>query len=490
VKSEERRAGPVVEFLGRVDVERIVSEACRVLEETGVLIENTDAETILREGGARQAGDRFAIPEALVRRAIETAPTRVVLYDRDGEPAMDLGESRIHFDPGSAAVSVLDPATGRKRGARTSDLVSLSRLVDALPNYAAQSTALVSSDVPAEIGDRYRLYIALANGRKPIVTGTFRKDGFAPMRAMLAAVRGSETALAEKPLAIFDACVSPPLKWSDLTCQSLVDSARAMIPAEVIPMPLTGATSPVTLRATVVQHVAENLSGLVIHQLANPGAPFIFGGACAAFDMRSGTTPMGAMETMMLGSAYAQAGRALGLPTHGYFVVSDAKTVDYQAGLESGMGALIGAMSGINVISGPGMLDFLLTQSLEKIVLDHEACGLALRAVRGIEDRGDDAVALIGEVVRRGEFLSHEHTRSNWRRELSMVSRLVDRGSYGDWESAGAKPAAERAADEVERILAKSDDARLDEERHSRIAEVMKGEARRAGLAALPSDGN
>jgi trimethylamine---corrinoid protein Co-methyltransferase len=478
---------PMLQFLAPEDVERIVAEACAVLERTGVLVANQQGRALLCEAGASVVGERLTIPEPLIRKSIETAPSRVVVYDRDGAPAMDLGESRVHFDPGSAAVSVLDHGAQQKRAATSTDLVRLARLVDRLPNYAAQSTALVPSDVPAAIGDRYRLYVALANCRKPIVTGTFAKSGFAPMRAMLAAIRGSEAALAEKPLAIFDACVSPPLEWSDLTCQSLIDSARAKIPAEVIPMPLTGATSPVTLRSTVVQHCAEGLSGLVIQQLALPGAPFVFGGACSAFDMRAGSTPMGAIETMMLASAYAQVGRHLGLPTHGYFVVSDAKLVDYQAGLESGVGALIGAMAGINVISGAGMLDFLLTQSLEKIVLDHEACGIALRALRGIEQKEEDAVSLIAEVVERGEFLSHAHTRANWRSEVPLASRLIDRASFGDWAAQGAPSAEARAADEVERILAQSDDAPLDDDRSAQLREIMITEARANGLDALPS---
>jgi len=337
--------------------------------------------------------------------------------------------------------------------ATTRDVIDLVRLVDQLPNFASQSTALVPRDVPAEIADRYRLYLALRYGKKPIVTGTFRKDGFAPMHAMLAAVRGSQSELEGKPLAIFDCCVSPPLKWSDLTCQALIDCARAGIPAEVIPMPMTGATSPVTLRHTLVQHCAENLSGLAILQIARPGAPFVFGGAPTAFDMHHGTTPVGAMETMMLASGYAQIGRHLGLPTHGYLCVSDAKSNDYQAGLESGIGAIVGALAGINMISGAGMLDFLLTQSLEKLILDHEACGMALRMLRGIEDDSSDAVGLISDLVRLPEFLSHEHTIEHWRRELSLASAVIDRGCYADWEAGGAKTAEKRAAAEVQRLL-------------------------------------
>jgi trimethylamine--corrinoid protein Co-methyltransferase len=477
---------PRIEFLAPDDVERIVGEACRVLETTGILVENDDAARVLLDGGATKSGERIAIAERLVHDAIASAPSRVVLYDRDGNVSLDLGESRVHFDPGSAAINVLDRVTRRRREALTGDVVRLARLVDALPNYAAQSTALVASDVPADAGDRYRIYLALRHGRKPIITGTFRKDGFAPMAAMLSAVRGGSRKLAEKPLATFDCCVSPPLKWSDLTCQALVDCARAGIPAEVIPMPLTGATSPVTLRETIVQHCAENLSGLVIHQLAQPGAPFVFGGAPAAFDMRRGSTPMGAIETMMLGAGYAQVGRHLGIPTHGYFCVSDAKTADYQAGLESGVGAILGALSGVNMISGPGMLDYLLTQSLEKIVLDHEACGMALRAVRGVEAGGGDAMTLIADVVRLGEFLSHDHTRKNWRRELSQVGKVIDRESYGDWEGAGGRSADERAAEEVERILAKPAVTPLPEDVDAEITAIMRAEAAKFAMSELP----
>jgi trimethylamine---corrinoid protein Co-methyltransferase len=478
---------PRLELLDTPAVERIVGEACRVLEKVGISVENEEATEICLAGGAIRAGERVLIPERLVRASLESAPSRFVVGDRAGEPVLALGDGAVHFDPGSAAVSLLDPTTRRKREATSTDLARLARLVDRLPGYAAQSTALVPADVPAAIGDRHRLFLALRHCRKPIITGTFRADGFAPMHAMLVAVRGSEAALGAMPLAIFDCCVSPPLMWSDLTARALVDCARTGVPAQVIPMPLTGATAPVTLRETVVQHTAENLSGLVLHQLAGPGAPFVFGGACSSFDMRHGTTPMGSMETMMLASAYAQVGRWLGLPTHGYLVVSDAKTADYQAGMESGLGALVAALSGIDVVSGAGMLDFLLTQSLEKILLDHEACSYALRAVRGLEPGSGETVELIAELVERGEFLSHPHTRANWRRELSQVSPLVDRGSHGDWEAAGAMDAAERAAAEVERLLGRPDGEGLPDDVAAELDAIMAHEAKAAGLDVLPT---
>lgn len=465
-----------LELLAAYDVERIVADAIRVLERTGVAVENDDARALLADAGAHESDGRFRIPEPLVRSALATVPDHVLLYDRAGDPCVDLGGLQVHFDPGSAAINLLDSTSGRRREVTTADAIDLVRLVDRLPNYAAQSTAVVPRDVAPEIADRLRLYLCLRHGRKPVVTGTFRKDGFAPMRAMLAAVRGGEKALARKPLAVFDCCVSPPLKWTDLCAQALVDCARSGVPAEVIPMPMTGATSPVTLHHTIVQHCAENLSGLVIHQLAAPGAPFVFGGAPTSVDMRTGTTPMGAMETSLLAAAYAQVGRHLGIPTHAYLCVSDAKVNDYQAGLESGMGALLGALAGVNMISGAGMLDFLLTQSLEKLVLDHEACAMALRAVRGVEADPADAAALIAEVVTVPEFFSHEHTRRNWRRELSLPSDVIDRGGYSEWMSSGAKTAAQRASEEVQRLL-REPEPPLDANVAAVLDEIMQREA-------------
>ena len=133
-----------------------------------------------------------------------------------------------------------------------------------------------------------------------------------------------------------------------------------------------------------MQHAAECLSGIVIHQLAQPGAPIVWGGAPAIFDMRSGVTPMGAIETAMIDVCYAQVGKALGLPTHTYLGASDAKLVDAQAGMESGMSALMGGLAGINMISGAGMLDFLACFSVEKLVIDAEAIAMTKRLLRGV----------------------------------------------------------------------------------------------------------
>lgn len=58
----------------------------------------------------------------------------------------------------------------------------------------------------------------------------------------------------------------------------------------------------------------------------------IWGGALAIFDLRYGTTLLGAIITAMIDVATAQIGKALGIPTHTYLCASDAKLVDAHAG--------------------------------------------------------------------------------------------------------------------------------------------------------------
>jgi len=481
---------PRIELLSRPFMDKIVGEAMALLERHGVFVENQEALRLLREAEMPidEASRRVRIKPGLVDDALSAAPSVIKLYDRSGKQRFIVGRDQVHFDPGSAATRLLDHDMLAERKAGSEDLVRWTRLVEALPNFHFQSTGLISTDVPAEIADCYRLFIGLQYCSKPVVTGTFRVEGFKPMLDMLTAVRGSAEKLAAKPLAIFDACPSPPLKWSNLTAQSLIDCARAGVPSELISMGMTGATSPVTIAGTLVQHVAENLSGLVIAQLARRGAAVIFGGSPSSFDMRRGTTPMGAIETMMIDAAYAQIGKHLGLPTHAYMALSDAKINDSQAGLETGMGAVLAALAGVNVVSGPGMLDFESSQSLEKLVIDNEICGMAYRLVEGISQRDEPlALSLFEGLGEDKQFLTLSHTR-RWYRQEHFFPRVSDRETYDSWVALGRKSMAERAADEVARLL-QAGPALPRREVIKDLQGIMAREADKAGLAALPDLG-
>ncbi len=480
---------PTLRMLNESLVEQIIAEGMALLREPGVRVHNEEARRLLAEAGAEVDQARLVarIPERVVLQALETTAHEFDLFSLDGQPVVHYGGDQVHFDPGSAALAILDPGTNRQRVPTTADFVRLVKLVEQLPQIDAQSTAMICGDVVAEIGDLYRLYLALNYIRKPIVTGAFRTDTWWVMKEMLTAVAGGEAALAARPIAVFDVCPSPPLLWSDLTCQNLIDCARAGIPAELVSMPLAGATAPVTLAAAVVQHTAECLSGIVIGQLARPGAKVVWGGSPAAFDMREGTTPMGDVATWMIDCAYAQVGKRLGLPTHAYLGMSDAKILDAQCGLESAGGTLLGALAGVNMISGAGMLDFESCQSLEKLVIDAEIIGMAKRLVRGIEPRDEPiALSLFAKLGHRADYLAEPHTLKWFSRELYLPSPVIDRATTDGWLRKGATTAAERAAERVQSLVASYRPAPVSRELRAELREIATGAARQFGMAELP----
>jgi trimethylamine--corrinoid protein Co-methyltransferase len=196
---------------------------------------------------------------------------------------------------------------------------------------------------------------------------------------------------------------------------------------------------------------------------------------------------MGAVETMMIDGAYAEIGKHLGLPTHAYMALSDSKLVDYQAGMESAMGATVAALSGVNNVSGPGMLDFESCQSLEKLVLDHEIVGMALRLTGGIELRDDPiALSLIEKALEKKEFLSLPHTAKWYRAEAYFPNEVIDRSTLEEWESGGALEAAVRASSRVEKLLEDHEPEPLDGAVRAHLKELMERDAKRYGMDELP----
>jgi trimethylamine--corrinoid protein Co-methyltransferase len=474
---------PKLELLDKPLIERILDEAFQLIEDPGVRVAPY-VEELLRAAGITVRDGVAHIPEALARRLLDLAPRGFCLYDRLSKPAVHYGGDNVHFDPGSSCLNILDSDTQQPRPAMAVDLARLAQVTEMLPQFAAQSTAMVCNDVPPEIGDWYRLLLVLWYSEKPIVTGAFSASSLHTLIDLLAIESGGHENLRNRPRAVFDVCPSPPLNWSEFASQNLVDLARAGVPTEIVSMPLAGATAPVTLAGSVVQHAAECISGITIHQLAQPGAPIVWGGAPAIFDMRSGKTPMGAIETAMLDLACSQVGKHLGLPTHAYLVAGDGRVIDAQVEMESGMSTMLGALAGINMISGAGMLDFLACHSIEKLVIDAEAIASAQRLVEGIQPRGVSlAVDMFAQTGLQGDFLKLKETRALFRKEQHFPSTVIDRGV----------PSMEGSPGILQRACRRVDELVASYQRHPLPADVeqeLRGFAQRegqpAGLEGLP----
>jgi trimethylamine--corrinoid protein Co-methyltransferase len=480
---------PKMELLTQGLIDRILDEAFQLMLKPGIKVQSEEARSLLAAAGAQvdANSDIVRIPEMVARKALETVPHSFNLFNRDGNFKIFFGGDSVHFDPGSSGVHVLDPDTLEHKPSYAADLARLVKVTEMLPQYDAQSTAVVCNEIPKAVGDLYRLYVVLLFSNKPIVTGSFSIKTLQSMIDMLTIFAGSSSALADKPQAVFDVCPSPPLIWSEFGSQNLIELARAGVPAQMVSMPLAGAAAPVTLLGSVVQHAAECISGITIHQLAKAGSPIVWGGAPAIFDMRRGTTPMGAVETAMIDASYAQVGKSLGLPTHTYLGASDGKLVDAQAGMESGITAIIGALAGINMISGAGMLDFLACQSAEKLVVDAEGIGMAKRLLAGMQVRTETlATALFEGINFKGDFLKQRLTRELFPLEQYLPSAVIDRDSIRGWQASGSKDTFARAKDRTEQLLKDYQPPAMDENKKKELQSMVEKLASEAGMDHLP----
>src|SRR3989304_1444738 len=233
---------PKLSLLNDDLISRILSEAYQLMIKPGIKVQNAEVRQLLAEAGSHVDEETMVvrIPEQIVRKALETVPREFFLFDYDGNPKVQYGGDAVQFDPGSSGLTILDPITLEHKTAETADLSRIIKVAESLPQYDAQSTAIVCHDVPKELHDLYRLFLVMLYSKKPIVTGAFTNATVHHMIDMLAILAGGREKLREQPRAVFDVCPSPPLIWSNFGAGNLITLARAGVPAEIVSMPLAG----------------------------------------------------------------------------------------------------------------------------------------------------------------------------------------------------------------------------------------------------------
>ena len=431
-------------------VRPILDEAKRILAEIGIEVRGARLRERLLEQGlklARTADDaeRMLFPAEYVERAIESAPKSIPLHDRDGSPYTELGGDKVHFVPGSSGLQVLDHRTGETRHSKTRDFIEYVRIADGLKNLGYLATAFSTNDIEPQVSDAWRLYLVLTNSLKPVVSGAFTEHGVPRMAEMMQLFRRDKADLIARPMSIFTVTATGFYRYSEDSCQNLLDCAEFGIPVEIVPVTLVGAT---------VMHVADVLAGITMAQMVRPGTPVLFGGAPATFHMKTAMSPMAAIETLHLNAAYVEIAKYLRLPTQGYMALSEGKFLDAQAGAETFAGALLAAVSGVNSVSGPGMLDYVLTFSLEKLVFDDELCGQALHFCHDYSVMDDlPTVELVRQLLHEKHLLTAPHTLSYWPRELYLPGSVFDRVNRETWLQEGGRSLDQRVKAEVERLL-------------------------------------
>jgi trimethylamine--corrinoid protein Co-methyltransferase len=287
------------------------------------------------------------------------------------------------------------------------------------------------------------------------VSGAFGEHGVPRMVEMMQLFRRDRAELVEKPMSIFTVTATGNFRFGEDSCQNLLDCVEAGIAVEIVPVTLMGLIAPVTLVGALVFHCVDVLCGITMAQIIRPGTPVLFGGAPATFHMKAASSPMAAIEAQHLNVGYVAIAKSLGLPTQAYMALSDGKFLDAQAGAETMTSALLAALAGVNSVSGPGMLDFVLTFSLPKLVFDNEVCGQCLHFVRELRVVEDlPATDLVSHLRENDHLITSPHTLKHWPSELYLTDPVFDRANRETWIETGSKELVQRACEEVDQRLA------------------------------------
>jgi trimethylamine--corrinoid protein Co-methyltransferase len=439
-------------------VRHIHEAALSILARTGVQVELPEALRLFQQAGASvdQEQKRVRIPRALIEDAVDWAPSRVVLAGRDPRWDLELEGARVHAGTGGAALNVLDLYTGQLRPAVLHDVAELARLVDALDNVHFYLVPVYPTDLDKDIVDLSSYFTALANTTKHVQAGIYSVQGIHDTVEMCEHIAGGAGPLRERPLVSFITSwmVSPLLFASDVTTL-LIETCRQRIPVVLSAAPMAGSTAPVTLAGMLAQLTAEQLSGVVLTQLARRGAPVLIGPIPATADMKSGRYLAGAAEFGLANAAMAQMAQFYRLPIYNSAGMTDAKIPDIQAGFEKAMSTTLAALAGSNFIHhAAGMLENMNTVAAEQFVIDNDILGMAMRVLRGVEVN-DETLALdvIDEVGPGGHYLMSGHTLQYMRSEFYYPSATVDRQGWDMWQQGGGLDARERARQIARDIL-------------------------------------
>jgi trimethylamine--corrinoid protein Co-methyltransferase len=286
--------------------------------------------------------------------------------------------------------------------------------------------------------------------------GVYTVEGVRNVIRMAEIIAGSPEKLRKRPFISMVACNISPFKLDQSYGQLAMEVAKQGIPVVVPAEPLCGATAPITLAGNLVVLNVDTLIGVMLTQLVNPGTPVLYGSVASITDMRDMKYLSGAIEMGLLNAGAAQMARFYNLPLYSTAGMSDSKINDTQAGYESALTGLLVALAGGNFIhDAAGFIEFCMTASYDKLVIDNEIIGMVMRAVEGIQVN-DETLAF--DVLKKagpgGHFVSNRHTRKFMRTELYQP-QLSDRNNRQDWEREGAKSAQARATEIVGEILAK-----------------------------------
>ena len=471
---------PRLKVLNRDQALAIHAAALEILEKTGFRMEHPGAREMLADAGCSIFKDEWVrMPEYLVEDALSSAPRQITLYDQRGAKAMPLFEGNSFFGTGSDTTFTLDLETGERRRTVLQDTRNFARLVDGLENMSFAMSMSNPADVPV-IEDIYAYAFAemIKNTNKPLVFISAGGRDIAKIYEMACLVTGGEEEFRVKPFILNYSEAISPLRFPTDVVEKLIFCGEKGIPICLPSGSNAGGGAPVTLAGAMALGIAENLVGLVVHQLAGKGSPFLFGPNVSALDMKSSVVCYGAPEWSLSQAALADMRDEIyGLPIWSFAGASDSKVMDAQAGAEAMFSIITAMLSRCNLIHDVGYLEYGNTSSLEMVTAANELVRMARYFTEGIavseETLALDVIERVGTGGPGSIFLTDDHTFDHFMDAL-FIPVLVDRSRYDSWEQAGSKDLFQRCNEEARRILSEHEVAPKSDEVIKGVEEVLR----------------
>ncbi|MFW6373333.1 MAG: trimethylamine methyltransferase family protein, partial [Thermodesulfobacteriota bacterium] len=248
--------------------------------------------------------------------------------------------------------------------------------------------------------------------------------------------------------------------------RNMQEAARNNIPVALSCAPMAGSTSPITMAGTLALIHAEQMAGIPIAQLTNPGSPQLYGGIPGMADFRTMGYMGGGVECGMMNAAIHQMAAHIKVPNYNSSGLTDSKLPDAQAGWEKAMTTLLAGMGGSNYIHhAAGMLESMLTVAHEQFVIDDEIIGMSCKVLQGIDTDAEHlALEVIDQVGPGGNFMTTPHTMKFLRKEFFTGNGVSDRNNRDKWEHDGSKDARTRAREIAKKIVSQEETSYIPED--------------------------
>jgi len=300
------------------EIDDIHLATLEVLERTGVFVEDDDALDIFADGKCVVDREKrnVRIPATIVEEAIRSTPPAVLYAGRTPERDFLVEANRVYFVNFDEGVKYIDPWTREQRDPKIKDVADCARLVDAMSDIDGYESAVGATDVPTETYALHGLEAALLNTTKPVGCEAINGWEMRKCADLAACLTGGLDGLRDRPIVGFGVCPVSPLKLPRDATEVIIETARLGLPDTILSMAMAGGSAPVGLAGTLVVHNAEVLSGIVLSQLTERGAPVIYGSSTTAMDLRFAAAAVGSPEIALIGAAVAQLAKQYRLPSY------------------------------------------------------------------------------------------------------------------------------------------------------------------------------